>query len=230
VVTPRYRALVFDLFGTLVHFRGRPDPAVGWLREPFAAVADAARFDEFRVALRAVSLQIVAGRGADHREVTSRERFARALARLDLAETAAEALSAAHMRHLGAFTTMPAGHAELLEALADRHRLAVVSNFDHAPTARAVLARHGLDRRLQAIVISADFGWRKPNPAIFAEALRRLDVPPSDALCVGDTHADDVVGALAAGLDVAWLAPSDAAGDPPPTHRIAELGSLLDLL
>jgi len=24
-VTPRYRAVVFDLFGTLVHFRGRPD-------------------------------------------------------------------------------------------------------------------------------------------------------------------------------------------------------------
>ena len=229
-MTPRYRAIVFDLFGTLVHFRGRPDPAVDWLREPFAAVADPTRFDEFRAALRDVSREILAGRGAEHREVTSQERFARVMARLGADAAAAEPLSAAHMRHLAGFTEMPDSHLEILAALAERHRLAVVSNFDHAATARAVLARHGIDRHFATILISADFGWRKPNPAIFAEALRRLDVAPGEALYVGDTHLDDVVGALGAGLDVAWLAPADAVGDPRPTHHRPDLRSLLDLL
>ncbi|MBX3028438.1 HAD family hydrolase [bacterium] len=229
-MTVRHRAIVFDLFGTLVHFRGRPDPRVDWLRAPFAAVADPARFDAFRAALRQVSMEILAERGEEHREVPSRERFARALARADADVRAADALSAAHMRHLADLTIMPGSHAELLETLGRRYRLAVVSNFDHAPTAHAVLARHGIARHFAAVLISAEFGRRKPHPAIFLEALRRLGVAPDEALHVGDTHADDVVGALAAGLDVAWLGPADALADPPPTHRIADLRALAGIL
>ncbi|MFN8644025.1 MAG: hypothetical protein U0802_21100 [Candidatus Binatia bacterium] len=37
---------------------------------------DADRFDDFRRALRAVSMEIVAAREPEHYEVTSRERFA----------------------------------------------------------------------------------------------------------------------------------------------------------
>lgn len=230
MVTPRYRAVVFDLFGTLVAFRGHPDPRVDWLREPFAAVADAARFEAFRGALGEVSREIFAGRGDEHREVPSRERFARALARAGLDEGAADALAGAHMGHLASFTMLPAGHAELLSALARRYRLAVVSNFDHGPTAHAILDRHGIAGHFDAVVISADFGRRKPHPEIFHEALRRLDVAPGEALHVGDTHGDDVIGAIAAGLDVAWLAPADAVADPPPTHRISELTRLAEML
>lgn len=231
MVTRRYRAVIFDLFGTLVHFRAGPDPRLDWLREPFAAVAPAVAFDAFRTAVRAVSMEIVAGREPEHREVSSGERFARALARMGADPGAAEALSAAHMRHLASVTELPAGHAEILGALAARHRLAVVSNFDHAPTARLVLARHAIDRHLAVTVISADVGRRKPHPAIFEEALRRLELTPGEALHVGDTHADDVVGALAAGLDVAWLGPPGAdVPRPPPTFRIATLGALRALL
>lgn len=224
----RYRALIFDLFGTLIHFRGRPDPAFAWLREPFAAVGDPAQFDRFRHALLEVSAEIVAARGDEQRELPSRERFHRALLRCGADPAAAEALSAAHMAHLAALADLPPAHAPLLARLAGSHRLAVVSNFDHPPTARAVLARHGIDRHFSAIVVSAEVGRRKPHPAIFAEALRRLDVPAAEALFVGDTHAEDVVGALAAGMDVAWLAPPEAADRlPAPTHRIAELAALL---
>ena len=227
----RYRAVVFDLFGTLVHFRVRPDPGFAWLREPFAATCAGGDFDAFREALRAVSLEIAASRGPEHREVPSRQRFARALARVGGPEAAAEALSAAHMDYLAAATDLPAGHAALLRALGARYRLGLVSNFDHPATAQAVLARHGVHRHFAVTLISADFGHRKPHPGIFAEALDRLGVAPHEALYVGDTHAEDVVGARAAGLDVVWLAPATAPdADPRPTHRIAHLGALADLL
>jgi putative hydrolase of the HAD superfamily len=227
----RYRAVVFDLFGTLVHFRTAPDPRAEWLREAFAAVADVERFDDFRRALRAVSMEIVTAREPEHYEVTSPERFARALARAGVDQAAAEPLSAAHMRHLASCTDLPTGHDEVLAALGRRHRLALVSNFDHAPTAHGVLTRHGIDRHFATILISADFGRRKPHPAIFHEALRRLGVAPAESLYVGDTYADDVIGALGAGLDVAWLAPADAPGaDPAPTHRITTLADLIPLL
>lgn len=229
-MSARYRAVVFDLFGTLIHFRVRPDPGFAWLREPFAATGGA-DFDAFLKALRAVSAEIAVARGPDHREVPSRQRFARALARLGADEAAAEALSAAHMGYLDAATDLPAGHAALLRALGERYRLGLVSNFDHPPTAQAVLARHGVHRHFAVTLISADFGRRKPHPAIFAEALARLGAAPHEALYVGDTHAEDVVGARAAGMDVAWIAPPGAPdAEPRPTRRIARLDELTDLL
>lgn len=229
-MSTRYRAVLFDLFGTVIHLRVRPDPGFAWLREPFAATGGA-DFDAFREALRAVSAEIAATRAPDHHEVPSRQRFARALARLGADEAAAEALSAAHMGYLAAATDLPAGHEALLRALGERYRLGLVSNFDHPPTAQAVLARHGVHRRFTVTLISADFGRRKPHPAIFAEALARLGVEPQASLYVGDTHAEDVVGARAAGMDVAWIAPPDAPEvDPRPTRRIARLDELADLL
>lgn len=225
-----YRAVVFDLFGTLVRFRMRPDPGFAWLREPFAA-AVGGDFDAFRAALRAVSIEIAATRGVEQREVPSRQRFARALVRAGEGQGAAEALAAAHMAYLAAATDLPAGHAPLLRALGERYRLGLVSNFDHAPTAQAVLARHGLHRHFAVTLISADFGRRKPHPAIFTEAVVRLGVAPEAALYVGDTHADDVIGARAAGLDVAWIAPAGATdAEPRPTHRLTRLDELADLL
>jgi HAD superfamily hydrolase (TIGR01549 family) len=224
--------VVFDLFGTVVHFHGRPDPQVAWLREPFAATCPDADFDAFRRALGEISKALVAERGADHREIPSAERFRRALARLDIADpAAADVLSNAHMAHLADRTHLPDGHAAVLSALAASHRLGLVSNFDHAPTAKAVLARHGVAHHFQTTVISHSFGRRKPHPAIFAAALAALGVAAEDALYVGDTHADDVVGARAAGMDVAWI----SAVEPPPgalspTYRIAGLLELPALL
>ena len=226
----RYRAVVFDLFDTLIHFRRRPEPHFDWLREPFAAVGDDAAFAAFQQALRAVSTEIMAARAPEYREVLSRERFARALTRIGADDAAAETLATAHMGHLASFTHLPDGHDDVLARLGERHRLGLVSNFDHAPTAHAVLARFGLDRHLAVTLISADFGLRKPHPAIFREALAQLAVAPREALYVGDTHADDVVGALGAGLDVAWLTASEEIIDPAPTYRIPNLKALLDIL
>lgn len=228
----RYRAVVFDLFGTVVQFRGQPDRTVEWLRAPLAAVQPGLAFDAFRAALRDVSTAISAARAADHREVPSGERFARALALAGVADAgAAEVLSLAHMAHIAERTLLPSDHDTLLHQLGGLYRLGLVSNFDHAPTARDVLLRHGVARHFEVTLISDSFGRRKPHPAIFAAALQQLDVPPSQAIYVGDTHADDVVGARGAGMDVAWIAnPHDADLEPRPTHRIRQLADLRTLL
>ena len=229
-----YRAVLFDLFGTVVHFVPPPGArgTFDWLRAALAQHHPAIPFDEFRRALIEVSAAIGAERAPDYREVPSRERFRRALDRFAVADApAAEVLSLAHMAHLAERTAMPAAHLALLEELAARYRLGLVSNFDHAPTAQAILARHGAHRCFDVTLISDDFGRRKPHPSIFTEALYRLGTDPADALYVGDTPADDIVGARAAGLDVAWLNPAGAElPDPPPTHVLRELFDLRDLL
>ena len=224
---PRRR---FDLFGTLVHFRGRPDPRFEWLREPFAAVTDPR--PSTTSARRCARSRWTSSPAASPSTARfSRDRFARALSRIGADASAAEALSTAHMGHLAGFTNLPDGHLDVVATLADRYRVGLVSNFDHAPTARAVLARHGLDRHLAATVISAEFGWRKPHPGIFRAALARLDVVPSEALYVGDTHrrrrhrrAGRGDGRRLAG------AVRRRRSDPPPTFRIASLAELPALL
>lgn len=233
-MTRPYRVLLFDLFGTVVHFRTPPPgpggPAFEWLREPLAAACPALTLERFAAALLAVSRAINGARAPQHREVPSRERFRRALARLDPSADhahAAQALSLAHMTHLTAQTELPAAHGPLLRELAGRYRLGLVSNFDHGPTARAILARDAIDTCFEAVVISDDVGRRKPHPAVFAAALERLGAAPAQALYVGDTHADDVVGALGAGLDVAWINRHGAdVPEPPPTFVIETLAGL----
>lgn len=236
-MTRAYRVVLFDLFGTVVQFVAPPPGAARgtfeWLRAPLAERRPAIPFEEFTRALVEVSVAIGAERTPEHREIPSRERFRRVLARFDAVAdpAAAEALSLAHMAHLAARTEMPAAHGDLLRELAGRYRLGLVSNFDHAPTAQAILARCGVHRCFDVTVISDDFGRRKPHPSIFQEALVRLGAAPSEALYVGDTAVDDIVGAQAAGLDVAWINRfGDDPPDPGPTFTLRELTELRRVL
>ena len=244
----RGRALLFDLFGTVVHFAARVPAvqsagapwrsAMHWLQEAAEREVPRIRFDDLLTALMHVTEEIVRQRPPDYREVPSRERFRRALVQLgvdgDRAQATAERLSLVHMSHLASMTVLPAGHLRLLKELGAHYPLGLVSNFDHAPTARRVLHEHGISGCFNTIVISAEFGQRKPHQAIFEAALRELGVPAEDTLFVGDSLGDDVSGARNARLRVAWLNPK---GDPVPADgsqpdyvisRLADLLALVD--
>lgn len=57
------------------------------------------------------------------------------------------------------------------------------------------------------IFISDAVGLAKPDPAIFAHVNRVTGTTPENSLYVGDTWANDVVGALTAGWKVCWYNP-----------------------
>jgi HAD superfamily hydrolase (TIGR01549 family) len=241
------RVLLLDLFGTVVHFAPRvPTVEVAgtpwrstmhWLRDAVERDLPDVDFDNTLAALMAVSEEIVHQRPPEYYEVPSRERFRRAITRLGIdagrALPLAERLAAAHMTHLAAQTIVPPSHPALLERLASRYRLGMISNFDHAPTARRILNTHRVAAFFDPILISDEFGRRKPHPAIFEAALQVIGASPEEALFVGDSIADDVIGAHNAHLPVAWLnvnhesLPPDV---PPPDHIIGRLDELPDVL
>jgi HAD superfamily hydrolase (TIGR01549 family) len=243
----RGAVLLFDLFGTVVHFAPRVPTVevagtrwrstMGWLREAVAAEAPEVPFDDLLAALMWVTEDIVRQRPPDYFEVPSRERFRRALTMLGIAAgraaPIAERLSGVHMRHLAAQTVLPAGHASLLQRLGDRYRLGLVSNFDHAATAQRILVAHGVARYFETILISETFGRRKPHPAIFAAALQQMGAGQRDALFIGDSASDDVAGAHNAGLAVVWVNVKQEAlpeGTPTPDYVIDSLEELSDVL
>jgi putative hydrolase of the HAD superfamily len=58
----------------------------------------------------------------------------------------------------------------------------------------------GVAERMDVMVFSTEVGVRKPDPAIFLDALARLGVDPVDALFVGDRLDVDVQGAANVGM------------------------------
>jgi HAD superfamily hydrolase (TIGR01509 family) len=111
----------------------------------------------------------------------------------------------------------------VLERLARRYRLGIVSNF--TGNLQPCLEELGLARLFAAVSDSAVVGWSKPDPRIFLGALATLGVPPERAWMVGDNFEADIRGAAALGVRTCWLAPPErplppAAGELP-TARIA---------
>lgn len=78
------------------------------------------------------------------------------------------------------------------------YRLGVVSNWD--TRLRAIAEGLGLTAMVDALVISAEAGVRKPNPGIFDVALERVGVRAEEAMHVGDLLEEDVEGARRAGV------------------------------
>jgi putative hydrolase of the HAD superfamily len=243
-----YDGVLFDLFGTLITFDPGRLPLLetpgGPVRSTVAAlepllrelIPDAAPAS-FWTALLSVSDEMARARAYDHVELPSRERFRRALERVgcddDSQAEAAAHLSRAHMAVIVDTTILPPAHAELVRALRPRYRLGVVSNFDDTAAAYEILLRHGLAPDLDTIVVSEALGLRKPHPALVRAGLRGLGLAPAQALFVGDTFAEDVAGARAAGVDAAWI---DARGrgvpdgEPAPRWVLRELCDLRALL
>ncbi|HEX4933029.1 MAG TPA: HAD family hydrolase, partial [Gemmatimonadaceae bacterium] len=94
------------------------------------------------------------------------------------------------------------GARELLERLAERYALAIISDTGFA-SGRAqdrVLEQDGVRRYFTATVYSMDVGHAKPRPEIFHSALAALGVEPHEALHVGDIERTDVAGALGVGM------------------------------
>jgi FMN phosphatase YigB (HAD superfamily) len=104
--------------------------------------------------------------------------------------------------------------------------VAVVSNFDDTASAYAILARHGLLERVDAVVISEAVGRRKPHPLPIVAALRSLDVAASDAVFIGDGATADVGAARAAGVTAVLIAPG---GNEPPGTADVVVARLADV-
>jgi len=89
---------------------------------------------------------------------------------------------------------------DLLRTLSRRFPMAVVTN-GAVTLQRAKIARAGLSPFFpaDAVIISAEVGFEKPDARIFKIAEERLGVPASEVLFIGDHVENDIAGAARAG-------------------------------
>lgn len=89
---------------------------------------------------------------------------------------------------------------QLLTQVSKGHKLGLISNFTYAPVIYTALRKLDLNRFLNAVLVSEDVGWRKPNRKIFQEALRRLGAKAEETVYIGDSPLEDICGAAQAGM------------------------------
>lgn len=96
------------------------------------------------------------------------------------------------------------GALALLRELKPRVKIGVVTN-NLVSEQQDKLKVCGLEPFVDAVAISEEVGFIKPQPEIFRVALERLDCACEEAVMVGDLWEVDILGARAAGIRPVWL-------------------------
>lgn len=229
-VRPMLRDVLFDCFGTLVEYRADKviDPDERRAHALLAGHGVRLTFEQFRAGLyRALEAHEREARRTlrePHMHEIARA-FLAAAGAAELPEGVVEQFSQVYTEEWGSTATAVEGLDEVLDALAPRHRLSVVSNTYYPPLVEETLSRVGVAGRFAAIRTSAALGVRKPHPRIFAEALAALGGRAEEAVYVGDTYDADYLGATGAGLRAILIDP--AGKHPVPARdRIRRLADL----
>lgn len=223
----------------MFEWRGKSSHStMGVLQKTVEEQVTKASFAAFVDGLTEANEELALRRDQDMREISSIVRFNLALTKIGYPQATdtlriAGMLSLIHMEQLAAAVEIPDAHVDILARLGARYPIALVSNFDHGPTARAILERDQAATYFDPIVISDEHGWRKPHANIFLDTLATLKVDPEDTLYVGDSVGDDIVGAKGAGLDIAWVNARAAAlpeDVPTPDYIIGAIPELAGIL
>ena len=117
-----------------------------------------------------------------------------------LADAASRVFRAASRRQLAPYPGVP----EVMEQLRDQFILAAVSD-GQVLWAYPELRSAGLEQYFSCILVSGDFGFRKPDVRLFETVLDQLDLAANEALFVGNDMFRDIYGAHEVGMKTVFF-------------------------
>ena len=117
---------------------------------------------------------------------------------------------------------------KVLETLKPLYKLALITNWDHAPWLRRWLGNSEITRWFEEVVISDEAECMKPDPQIFRIALESLNLQPQEMAYVGDSP-EDVKGALAVGSTPILISRDGVETEETEVRVISSLSELLDI-
>ena len=117
----------------------------------------------------------------------------------------------------------------VINYLKTKYKVGLLTNGDKI-SQRAKVS-HAIDLDIfDVVVISGEQGYHKPAKAIYDIAIAKLNVKPDEIVMVGDNFANDVYGAINAGMKAIWIWPDDGRPMNYDVARIYKLDELLELL
>jgi YjjG family noncanonical pyrimidine nucleotidase len=228
-----YKAILFDLDGTLIDFHACEIRA---LKDAYRGAgydvdreASWARIWEAYAPISASYWSRRAREGWSRDEVT--ERIMRdTLVALGQDKRAAAAIAGRYREGISRLAYLNPGAREILERLTPHFKLGLVTNGESGAQ-RGRLQSAGLMRYLQCVIISDEAGYAKPAREIFDLALGALEVSARETLYVGDSVEHDYVGTLNAGIDFCYYQPNEQSHtELRPRFRVSDLRNLVHKL
>lgn len=230
---PRPKAVIFDLDDTLCDYATAREARLrrAFTLSPQRDPQPQAAVDLDRMIAESIQMH---PHGADHFQAL----FARfGIADANAANAAADWYRKNRFHGLRLFPETEAVFSTVRNAVSGAHSKAArpIGIVTNGPTEvqHAKLELLGIDRLVDFVLVSEEFGVAKPDPAIFHEALRLAGVGPEEAVFVGDSAEFDMAGAQAAGMPTVWVNRHQCPWtlpDPPPTRQIRTLAELPELL
>jgi putative hydrolase of the HAD superfamily len=201
------RAVLFDLDDTLFDHHRSASAALRCIHQSFAPSVAFDAFERHHTQyLEEMHVEVLAGR-VEMNEAR-RERFRRVFRALGLALPADQTDAVATAYRTGYLAARRAmdGAIELLTALHARTRIGIVSN-NLLDEQVEKLHHCRMDPFVDVLVVSEEAGIAKPDPGIFQIALDRLGIRAEETVMVGDSWANDIVGARRAAIRAVWFNP-----------------------
>ena len=110
-----------------------------------------------------------------------------------------------HLAALGECSFLMPHALEVVQTLAEKHRLFLVTNAV-ASVQKSRLARSELAPYIEAAFISEELGAAKPSEAYFDRVFERIDgITKENCLVIGDSLTSDILGANRYGLPTCWF-------------------------
>jgi len=116
---------------------------------------------------------------------------------------------------------------EILAALSDRYKMALLSNADYDDPLVEKLLSNGYE--FDAVVTSQQLKKYKPDPELFFTTLEKIKLKKDEVVMVGDSPGSDIIGARNAGIKTIWINRKNIALNaihPKPDYQISNLTEL----
>lgn len=211
---------IFDLYNTLIDIKTDEHTESAWspVVEFFGARGMTTDWEELCASYDKYWKLFLERAEAEHRfsypecdEIAIFESMARGL-RGKLSEV--DAVLACLLMHKSSVIRMRRfdGTTELLEKLKARGANVYLLSNAQAVVARSNMRDCGIDEKhFDGIVISSEFGVRKPDPAFFEILFDKYKIDKKSAVMIGDDSSTDVRGANAFGIASVWAGGGAAA-------------------
>jgi putative hydrolase of the HAD superfamily len=195
------RGILFDLYGTLIDIETDES-----MEEIYRSIAHFLTYHgvylhrwEVRDSYYEIMKQQKEERGEEYPEIDveviwnsflREEGIGEPLARRKLATILAQLYRAISRKRLQLYPDVK----RVLDELRPAYRMALVSDAQPCWALPEIKAL-GLNGYFDPIIISANYGFRKPDSRLFGKALDTMELAPAEVICVGNDMYRDIYGA-----------------------------------
>lgn len=187
-------AVLFDLDDTLVD----RDASMRW--------SLAEQYDHFRTALAAIPKEDYVEKLIDyqnHGYINPRIAYERFFATRTVRGLSIQDLNDDIRTRYGGKTVLFDGVEEVLACLADKYRLAIITNGRIDWQYRKI-RESKIEKYFYNVTISEEVACAKPESGIFLECLKKIDRRPEECVFIGDNPETDIKPAVELGLKTIW--------------------------